>query len=74
MPNGDIETFHEDGAWHNRVEGHARVNGDHDTKAEAVEAGRELARSLEVEHIIKNEDGQIAERYSYGNDPRTVKG
>ena len=42
--------------------------------AEAVEAGREEARRAKREHIIKNENGQIAERNSYGNDPRDVQG
>lgn len=74
MPNGDVETFHQDGEWFNRVTGRTDVEGSHRTKAEAVEAGRDLARALEVEHIIKNENGQIAERNSYGNDPRDVKG
>lgn len=74
MPTGDVETFPQDGAWANRITGHANVEGSHRTKVQAVEAGRELARTLKVEHIIKNENGQIAERNSYGNDPRDVKG
>ncbi len=75
MPTGDVETFHQDGAWHNRVTGAAsNEGGAHRTKEEAIDAGRDLARSRKVEHIIKNESGQIAERNSYGNDPRDVKG
>lgn len=75
MPTGDVETFHQGGAWHNRVTGAAsNEGGGHRTKEEAVDAGRDLARSGKVEHIIKNENGQIAERNSYGNDPRDVKG
>lgn len=74
MPAGDVETFHQDGAWHNRVEGEKGTTGPFSTKAEAVEAGRDEARRAKREHIIKNENGQIAERNSYGNDPRDVKG
>ena len=74
MPNGDVDTFHQDGSWRNKIEGHSTIEGMFDTKSEAVAAGRELARSLKVEHIIRNENGQIAERNSYGNDPRDVKG
>jgi hypothetical protein len=75
MPRGDIETFHQDGRWANRRE----AVDDHpwgyaDTKEEAVTAGREVARAERVEHIIRNLDGTIGERNSYGNDPRTVKG
>jgi hypothetical protein len=27
-----------------------------------------------VEHLLKNENAQIAERNSYGNDPRNIRG
>lgn len=74
MPAGDIETFHQDGAWHNRVEGGETYDDQFPTKADAVTVGRDLARERKVEHIIKNEDGRIAERNSYGNDPRDVRG
>jgi hypothetical protein len=43
--------------------------GLHDTKDEAVKAGRELARNRKTEHVIHNVDGKIGERNSYGNDP-----
>jgi hypothetical protein len=39
------------------------------TKEYAVEAGREVARRLEVEHTIHPSDGTIGEKNSYGNDP-----
>lgn len=74
MPAGDVETFHQDGEWHNRIEGEKGTTGPFRTKAEAVEAGRAEARRRQREHIIKNENGQIGERNSYGNDPRNVKG
>ena len=75
MPTGDVETFPQDGHWFNRVTGESETTGgSHRTKAEAVEAGRDLARARKVEHIIKGEDGRISERNSYGNDPRDVKG
>ena len=53
--------------WCNKVGG--RVSSKHKLKAEAVAAGREIARSLRVEHTIHREDGQISEKNSYGNDP-----
>ncbi|MEV5340926.1 MULTISPECIES: DUF2188 domain-containing protein [Actinomycetes] len=75
MPTGDVETYHRDGAWHNRIEGTGvTVPESYVTKHEAVEAGREMARQRKVEHIIRNENGQIGERTSYGHDPRGVKG
>jgi len=75
MPTGDVETYHREGAWHNRIEGTGvTVPASYATKHEAVEAGREMARQRKVEHIIRNENGQIGERNSYGHDPRGVKG
>ena len=74
MPAGDVETFHQGGAWHNRIEGEKGTTGPYNTKAEAVDAGREQARRAKREHIIKNENGQIAEKNSYGNDPRNIPG
>jgi hypothetical protein len=74
MPKGDVETFHQDGKWHNRVEGGQNLAGPHSTRAEAIAAGREEARSRKVEHIIHNMDGTIAERNSYGHDPRNIPG
>lgn len=74
MPKGDVETYWQDGEWHNRVEGTEQVLSSERTKAEAVDIGRDIARELRVEHIIKSQDGRIATRNSYGDDPRTIRG
>lgn len=74
MPNGDVETFHQDGTWHSRIEGESQPFASGGTKAEQIEQGRERARADQVEHIIKNEDGQISERHSHGHDPRNIPG
>lgn len=57
-----------------KVEGEGSPRSAHEGKAEAVEAGRALAKSLAVEFVVKNQDGRIAEKDSYGNDPRNVPG
>ena len=44
------------------------------TKAEQVAKGRVAARKDKSEHIIKNRDGSISERNSYGGDPHPPKG
>jgi hypothetical protein len=64
---------HEDGGA-NRREGSDRVSRVFDTKAEAQRAGRDTARREKTEHVIHNRDGQIGEKNSYGNDPRSSKG
>jgi hypothetical protein len=74
MPAGDIETYHVDGKWRNRIETLEDLPGVHDTKDEAVRVGRDEARERKVEHIIRNLDGTIAERNSYGHDPRNIPG
>ena len=74
MPKGDVETFHEGGAWHNKVEGTGEVLGSYPTKSVAQAAGRDEARARKVEHIIRNLDGRIGERNTYGHDPRDIPG
>jgi hypothetical protein len=74
MPKGDVETFHKGGKWRNKVEGEEGAETVHDTKEEAVSAGRDMARSRKVEHIIRNMDGKIADRSTYGHDPRDIPG
>ena len=69
MARGWIHTVYRDGRWFNEVEGGERASSSHDTKAEAVARGRELAQNSKTEHVIHNQDGSIAERNSYGNDP-----
>ncbi|WP_374457755.1 DUF2188 domain-containing protein [Nocardioides sp.] len=71
---GDIETYHEGDQWKNRAQGNERASSTHSTKAEAQQAGRDMARSRGVEHVVKKMDGTIGERNSYGNDPRRSKG
>ena len=74
MPAGDVETYRADGKWRNRIEALDDVPGEHDTKAEAVRVGREESRERKVEHIIRNLDGTIGERNTYGHDPRNIPG
>ncbi|ALE06928.1 hypothetical protein AL755_18115 [Arthrobacter sp. ERGS1:01] len=74
MANKGVETYHEDGKWKNRVQGNARASNTAETKQEAQAEGRRMAKQREVEHIIKNLDGKIGARNSYGNDPHPPKG
>lgn len=66
MPHGDVETYHSEGHWKNRIEGEQDLPGTYETKDEAVRAGREAAKANKVEHIIRNLDGRIGERDSWG--------
>lgn len=68
MAKGFIHTVYKDDQWVNEIEG-GEAESRFDTKAEAVEAGREEAQRRLTEHVIHNEDGTISERNSYGDDP-----
>jgi hypothetical protein len=73
VADGYVHTVYKDGEWVNQIEGGDEVSR-HATKDEAVERGRELARQRQTEHVIHNQDGTIAERNSYGNDPESSPG
>ena len=65
----EVHTVHEpSGAWVNKVAGD--IVSQHRTKDNVIERGRQIARKLETEHAIHNQDGQIRRKNSYGNDPR----
>jgi hypothetical protein len=67
MPGRDIETFHvhDDGRWMNRLEGGEIFPKVYELRSDAVIAGRELAKKRKVQHIIRNEVGNINQRNSY---------
>lgn len=74
MAKGDVEVHPQDDSWAVKVEGEASPKSTHARKTDAVDSGRALAKSLKVEFVVKNQDGRIAEKDSYGNDPRNVPG
>ncbi|MCU1519031.1 MAG: hypothetical protein JWQ75_3752 [Pseudarthrobacter sp.] len=75
MAQGDVETYYEDGSWKNKHEGAGRAFGaGYATKDEAIAAGRETAAKDGVEHVIRNQDGQISGKNSHGHDPRNIPG
>ena len=63
------------GGWDAQKEGGARASGHFDTKAEAVNRGKELAKSGGLGQIkIHGQDGKIQTEHTYGNDPYPPKG
>ncbi|MBT2496220.1 DUF2188 domain-containing protein [Microbacterium sp. ISL-59] len=75
MSNGVVETFHEDGAWYNRVEGEPGYLGDgYSTQDEAVLAGREAALARGAAQIVQNTDRRIGQRNSRDDEPRQTRG
>ena len=66
VPNGS--------GWAVRRGGSKRASATADTKAEAIEKGREISRNQHSELFIHNLDGKISQRDSHGNDPYPPKG
>ena len=57
------------GNWGVRAEGASKVSKEFETKTEAVNWGRNVARNQESELFIHGMNGRIQDRDSYGNDP-----
>jgi hypothetical protein len=74
MAQGDVVTYYEDGVWKSKVEGSSRAAHSGGTKTEQASVGRQMAQERGVEHTIRNQDGTIAEKNSYGGDPYPPKG
>lgn len=55
--------------WAVQREGAERASSVHDTQAQAIDAGRALARTNETELVIHGRDGRIRDSDSYGGDP-----
>jgi hypothetical protein len=62
------------GGWDVRRGGAERASGHFDTKAQAVERGRDISRNQATELRIHNRNGPIASSDSHGNDPTPPRG
>lgn len=74
MARGDVETYYEDGLWKNKIEGNERASNVHENQAAAVHAGRQMAEARRSEHVIRDMDGSVGKRTSYGVNPRSIRG
>jgi len=73
------KTFHvtprADGGWNVRRENTSRASSIHDTKAEAINRAKELAKNQDLgQVIIHKKDGTIQTEYTYGKDPFPPEG
>lgn len=55
--------------WAVKKSGSAKVSRSFETKAKAVEYGKQISRREKTELYIHRKDGTIQNRNSYGNDP-----
>jgi len=59
--------------WAVRGENNSRRTKITETKKEAVEKARQIAKNQKTELVIHNKDGKIIDKDSYGNDPHPPK-
>lgn len=60
-----VETYFDDGVWRNRIGKGVPLPGEHRTREAATEVGRCEARIRGVLHVVRREDGSVAERNRY---------
>ena len=63
------------GGWDVQKQGGQRPSGHFDTKDQAIDRGRELAKAGELGQLkIHKKNGTIQNEYTYGKDPYPPKG
>jgi len=73
------KTYHvvsHDGDWKVELENAQRASGVFDTKAEAIERARELAKAAPLGQVIVHREGdnEIQKEWTYGQDPERFPG
>lgn len=74
MANNQHVTYREDGRWQVKGERSSRATAVFETKYEAVEKARSIAKNNSTELFIHGRDGKIQERNTYGKDPYPPRG
>ncbi|ACZ19712.1 conserved hypothetical protein [Thermanaerovibrio acidaminovorans DSM 6589] len=68
-------TLRTDGGWNVKEENASRASSSHDTKAEAVDRAKELAKNQELgQVVIHKKEMTIQTEHTYGKDPYPPKG
>lgn len=60
-----VETYCDGDVWRNRIGGRDPLPGEYRTREAAAEVGRSEARVRGVVHVIRRDDGTVAERNRY---------
>lgn len=74
MSKNQHVTRHSDGGWQVKGASNSRATVRTETKTEAIDIARNIARNQHSELVIHNMDGRIGAKHSYGNDPYPPKG
>ena len=70
----NIHVLYKDEKWISKEENSENNLNSFDTKDEAIEYSRKIAKKNKVELIIHNINNKISNRDSYGNDSYPPKG
>ena len=69
MTKKDYHVVPHANGWAVKREGASRASSLHSTQGDAIDAGKELAKTSQTELVIHRPNGQIRDSDSYGNDP-----
>ncbi|WP_304970433.1 DUF2188 domain-containing protein [Romboutsia ilealis] len=61
--------FNSNGGWDIKGENNTKATKHTETKKEAIDIAREIAKNQKSELVIHNKNGQISDKDSFGNDP-----
>lgn len=62
-----------DGGWNVKGAGNSKSTVHTDTKQEAIDIAKEIAKNQQSELVIHGKDGKIQDKDSFGNDPNPPK-
>jgi hypothetical protein len=78
MPRSKRSVIHvvpNDEGWGVKRQGAGRASSNHETKQEAVDEARRIAKQEQPSQVkIHRGDGEIQTEHTYGNDPEKYKG
>ena len=69
MAKKNVHVVKHDNGWAVKKEGSERASSVHQTQRQAIDAGREAAKTERSELVIHGRDGRIRDKDSFGNDP-----
>ena len=70
----NVHVVQRDNGWGTLREGAKRATQVLDTQAQAIQAGRQMARQGQGERLINGQDGRIRDGDSNGSEPRPPRG
>ncbi|QYN26431.1 DUF2188 domain-containing protein [Amycolatopsis sp. DSM 110486] len=70
---GDVETFHENGLWKNKIDGYQRASNTFKDRAIAVKTGRHMAKARRVAHRVRDELGSLVSHEDYRTHHKGIR-